>query len=148
MPYTATEECSFHVLSAFTFTTFKTRLEVQKTPSLKNVVFDLFSGGDKFFDCFPSLDNPIDPLWCPENARDKNVFIFVFDRKKIRVGVGRMCALSGQSSMPCSVLQLMKKQCEWSASREQFGSCRWPCDWPRVKKSTFLIVFDGPRFWS
>ena len=36
--------------------------------------------------------------------------------------------------------------CEESASGEQSGGWRWPCDWARVgEKALFLIVFD--LFW-
>ena len=62
-----------------------------------------------------------------------------------------MCALS-VGSLPCHAqkLPLMKivdlQPCEWSASVDQFGSWRWPCDW--VRESTLLIVLDRPRFRS
>ena len=63
-----------------------------------------------------------------------------------------VCALSGQSSLPCSELQMMKnidmQPRKGVGLREQFGGWRRPCDWTRVGTCTCSVVWDGLAFGS
>ena len=91
-----------------------------RTPNLKNMVFDLCWGGPVFDGLFLSLVT-------------KMLFHFFVKKKTFSSGHGpHVCTLSGQPSLPCSKLQLMKnvdlQPREWSASRGQFGGWRRHCD--------------------
>ena len=75
----------------------------------------------------------MDQLGCPKKKKPLTKMLKKKTYKKTSGSGPHVYILSGQSSLPCSKLQLMKnidlQPREWSVSMEQFGGWRWPCGW-------------------
>ena len=82
----------------------------------------------------PTLDNPMDPLWCPKKRSRQLCVFHYFENTFVRAWARMWCTLSGQSSLSCSKLQLMKNVALQDSNmrvngyKKGAGACR-ACAW-------------------